>query len=247
MRTFSEIVDTAIATSNMPSHLKYAISACNSIIHEIAGVSLNDYDLDEYSLLVTDTPVFTRLGRDYGHPPAPKSIATWTVPFDFKAVKAVHYGGPIPNGEFVEKREPGRIQENSNKYWYQTGETIVLSGAYGRVDISYYKISKTFVYIKVDKRLLASNDETYYQIRENADESNIWHRYNSDNVIHREIFNRHVNWVIKNHAHTVLEGLLARLYNTRGDLQRGGRHYQQYQAARLLVTNSLNAHLQGQI
>jgi hypothetical protein len=246
MRTFSEIIDTALAVTNMPAYLKYAISAANSVISEISNVSLSEFDMAEYSMMISEVPIFSKKIYQYRRTQVPATIAKWTIPFDFKSIRAIHYGGPIPNGEFVDKKMPGRIQENGAKYWYQTGDTIILSGAHGRVDISYYRLSKAFIYVKPDKRLLASDDNSFYKYRDTS-ETSIWIEFNNDNNIHREAYNRHVNWVIKDHAHTILEGLLARLYNSRGDLQRGGRHYQQYTAAKQLITNKLGSHLEGQI
>jgi hypothetical protein len=239
MRTFSEIIDTAIAIVKAPSHTAYAISACNAIVRELTSAFPNGRaTVEHYIPVVPDN-------FDRNRKPVAKTVK-WLIPLDYREMAAVHYGQMVPQGEFVPNRPPGKVQEKQSAYWYQSGDTIIFSGAYEGIAIAYYKLSKTFKYYSPDRRLIKSGDDDFYLTREPG-ENNDWFSLDPNNQIHAQRFDNHINWVIRDHPHVVLEGLLARLYNIVGNRETGGRHFSQFTTDKQTINRANSAFKIGEL
>jgi hypothetical protein len=239
MRTFSEIIDTANSIAKTPSHMAYAISACNAIVRELTSAFPNGRSIvEDYVPVYPDSYDRHRL-------PLPKTVK-WLIPLDYREMSAVHYGERVPQGEFVPNRPPGKVQEKQSAYWYQSGDTIIFSGAYTGIAIAYYQLSKTLNYYKPDRRLLKSGDDEFYLTRETSS-NNDWARLDHNNQDHVKRFNNHVNWIIRDHPHVVLEGLLARLYNVVGNRETGARHFSQYTTDKQTINRANGAFRKGEL
>jgi len=239
MRTFSEIVDVAIATAKTPSHMPFAISSANAIVRELTSAYPNGWNrIEDY--IPVEPERFSRTRQPLG------KTVKWPIPLNFRQMEAVHYGERIPNGEFVPNREPGKVQEKSSAYWYQSSDTIIFSGAYGGIALSYFSLTKTFKYYVPDKRLLRSGLNDDYETRLSSEDP-AWLPLSPFNSVHKARLDNHTNWVIRDHPHVVLEGLLARLFNVVGNRETGGRHFSQYTSDKQTINRANNLNLAGEL
>ena len=242
MRTFSEIIDIAIATTKLPNYLQYAISAANSIIQDLNTNHDSAFDLSEVRINV---PIEYSQGYHGGGVyglrarPAEQKIL-WETPSDFRSIQAIE----LDNTVFATNRKPGLVQRDSSYYWYQSGETICIFGVKHHADIAYYRMHKQFIYFPPDKRLLQSSDQYGYQIRSHPTDQ--WRVYQGT-ADEKTVYDRSVNWVVRDYGHDILDGLLSRLFNVSGNLDRGGRMHNTYVSAKDKIHRSPDSHLSGEI
>lgn len=222
MRTFSEIIDIAILTTSATNDLHYAVVAANGVVKEVAKKRLSDWDLVEE--------------RVRG--------SSWEVPNNFLTMRAVDYDS-FPA---VPKRKPGLIQKTDHRYWYRTGATVCFSGIGDDcANIAYYTSPRHMMYREQSNRLIRSVDEDHiYEIRTTSEDDDLWEPYDENDPDHKSIWLRNVNWVLRDHYDVVLEGVIAKVFNSRGRLNEGARHYNQYVAGLRQVERWADAHIIGE-
>lgn len=239
MRTFSEIVDTAIAITKQPFSLQLAIAATNAVVRDLSTNFNSDFDLLEHSIRL---PRSRRAGAI-----TQLRTASWRLPANFRAIRTVRYDGSY----FPKCRKPGLIQKSMLRYWYQSTGHIHFSGVDHVVDIAYYKMLPSFVYAPEDLRLVRSDDGDSYLVTSNLDTANPAARVevsiNFEDASHEALLERHANWVIRMYPEIILDGVLSRLYNGKGDTNRGGRFHQQYSLGKDVVRRASEAHLQSEL
>lgn len=222
MATFSEIVDDVAQQAGysnisvVASHVNRAVKAFTPIHH--------------FSDLVEDT--FNQKSCD--------ARSKIVLPNDYRTMQAVR----VDNRIMVPMKKPGLGQQvhEGTHYYYETGIYLAIRGHIAqKVDIAYYRVTPSFLYFPVEKRLLRTSQnehDSLYEFRH--PDSDEWLPLNRRDENHMASYNRHVNWLIEAYEAQLLNGALSNAYNAKGNIEVGGRLFQQF---RLDVAEIKAAHM----
>lgn len=249
MRTFSEIIDIVVATAKVPHLLPFVVMTANGILRDLHTNHPSDYDLAEAKLLPMNYDTAAQ-----GCTPCATHVA-WKIPCEYRAMRAVRYNGC----EFVPNKKPGLVQKSAKHFWYQSGDTIIFSGAPQAIDLAFYTQPRSMLYYDVKLRKIKSDEQCCYVVRQKTglcepttppaepDPATLWMPYLSSVPAHERIYNSQVTWVIREYYEVIADGTLSRVLNSLGDTTRGGRYYQSYAQGKAMISRTRLHNLEAEL
>ncbi len=229
MRTFSEIIDEVVQTTQAPHLLTSVIREANFVLKDLDTNHDSDWALEEITVKRGDATLVSE-GR----------VTRWTVPCNFRSMRAIRVDGCT----YLEQRRPGLGQKATSAFWYQSGNQIIVSGCPCTLDIAYYARQRSFLYYDPAKRLLRSSDQCDWEYR--ATSSDAWTPYDGSTPDQLKVYDRHVNWIIADFSDAVVFGTLSGQWNSMGDA-RASAKYAQYSLAKDVIQRSRLSHLSAQL
>lgn len=226
MRTFSEIVDSIIASVGQPALLHMTCVEVNAVINDLRTNHPSDFDLGE-----------VRLQRGVS------SNFQWRIPHDFRAMRVARFDGNI----FVSEAKPGIVQKKLRRYWYQSGDAIVFIGARHIIDVAYYRSRQVFKYVKSDQRLLRSSAAAEYDYDFRPAPDAPWVPMLQVNQQNSRSYNAHVDWVVRQYPEAIFQGAISAIYNHLGQLEKGARAYQSFTRSKDIINRSRGLHTDAEI
>lgn len=212
MRTFSEIVDAIIASNHLATH--DPAQASIYVQSAITEMNLDDrksaWDTIELNFFLDELLPGNRI----------------TVPADYLRGMEVAYDRvdiPIP------QRKLGSVIPDSKRYWYQAERYMVFCGhIHHSVQVAYQRMSPQLQYFPEELRLLrsAANPNLIFEWR--PDTSAEWQPFNPENPLHMQSYYKHSSWAIERYATVILMGAKSFLLNDSGNLNEGGRAYNNF-------------------
>jgi len=218
-KTFSETVDIVAAQSGYQSNISFVATAVNRAL-KLASPHRH-YSMLQEKRYAINNPRGKRLKEH-----------SLDLPFDFRIMLAVR----ADNRLSIAKKNPGlgqliSDQQHSPIFYYLAGDTLhVRAPIIKCLDIAYYKVLPNFLYYSVEKRLLRSAQSEIDALFEyRYPDTDDWVAYNSDDARHLKSYNRHVNWLLRDYNDVIITGALSNTYNAKGNIEVGGRLFQQFQ------------------
>lgn len=195
VNTFSAAVDDVVRRSGRPERRQDIIAYVRSTIRECQVMRYFRRDMIEDSLV------------------ADQANYIWTYPQEFRILRTVRY--PLTNlrAEALYPKEilPGKLQRDQAYYYYGGPGYYVFSGTANAdiIDVAYYMVSRKLPYYELAERpaTFSLEDNAWSYLNPGTDEENAAAR--------EKVF----NWVLFNYYDLVLEGGLAKVLKTIGDLR----------------------------
>lgn len=208
-RTFSALIDDAMAISGRKDRLPSIISYARTTIRECAVLDFFDQSLVELFMTPNATPYI------------------WERPHDLRSILAVGTGKFSAHDKpvYAKERKPGVIIPNDYPYFYLSGNSFVMANFTEglSVPLAYYRYEPPLRHIAaVADRPARFNLET-----------GLWEyheAYASSETLQDEARTKVSNWLLFYWYELILEGTLAKLYKLINDEARMRMSYALYKS-----------------
>lgn len=216
---FSELVDRIVIRSGRPDKILDITAHANSTLREMQGLALFWRDLIEDQIV----------------PTAGVNSYSWTVPNNFRRLRAVKYSSHGYENQYPPLLRPGKVQRGSDVFYYSAGNYFVFSGLGGQsnqtvpnIDLAYWITPRRFKYYDQPSRPAVYDTEAddwdpalYNPVLTGTPDQQL-----AQAEVQQELV---ANWVLQKYSEFVEEGTLAKILKVVGD-DRAGSSFALYKS-----------------